>query len=151
MSINRYPGFRQFPTPLKLVIFYMGILFIGQTLTFIYKLVNGSGFAWYDFISSIAYYSLMVGLLFKRQVFRILTILWALIEILNRAFVLGLAVFSKEVMFDPFEIQMFAFHVPLSDFAWTILWSLFLLLNVAIIAVFMRSDVKSIYSKRTRV
>lgn len=131
-----------------MVIIYLGLLCIGQLTTFFYKLFTGSGIAWYALISGVAYCSLAAGLSFKRNAFRILTMLWAVVEILNRAFVLGLAVFSKEVWFDPFEIQIFMFHIPLSDSGWAILWSLFLFLNAAIIAVFMRTDIKSIYSKK---
>lgn len=142
--------FRQFPILLKLVIFYMGLLCIGQFLTFVYKFFSSSEPVWYDLISAIAYFSLAVGLLTKRRIYRILSILWALIEILNRAFVLALAVFSREIRFDPFEIKFLTFHIPLLEIEWIILWSLLLLLNVAIIAVFMRPDVKSIYSKRNQ-
>lgn len=144
-------GFRQFPTPLKLVIFYMGLLCVGQILTFLYKLFSGLGLAWYDLISGVAYLALMFGLFTKRRPYRILTMLWAFIEILNRAFVLGLAVFSRQVRFEPFAIRMFALQIPLLEFEWVILWSLLLILNVGIFVIFLRSDVKAIFSKRNLI
>jgi hypothetical protein len=150
---NRYSniGFRQFPTPLKLVMLYMGLLCLGQLVTFLFKLFNDSTFAWYDLISGIAYYSLALGLLTKRPTFRILTMLWAFIEILNRAFVLSLAVFSRQVRFEPFAIRMFALQIPLLELEWVILWSLLLALNISIFVIFLRPDVKAIFSKRNLI
>ena len=139
-------GFKQFPISLKLVAIGMGLLGLVQILTFAFKLFNGAGFAGYDLISGIAYFALMFGLITRRNIIRILTMLWALIEFLKRAFILGLVIFSKEVKFDPFEIKLFTFRLPLSDPQWIILWSLLLVIIVGIFLVLLSPRTKAVFS-----
>jgi hypothetical protein len=142
-------GFKQFPIALKLVVFCMGLLGLVQTLTLIIKLFNGTGFVLLDFISGIAYFALVIGLVTRRNSSRILAMIWAVIGFLNRAFVLGLVLFSRQVRFDPFEIKLFAFQIPLSEPQWIFLWTLLLAINAAFFLVLLRPDIKDIFSNQS--
>jgi hypothetical protein len=142
-------GFKQFPIALKLVVFCMGLLGLVQTLTLIIKLFNGTGFVLLDFISGIAYFALVIGLVTRRNSSRILAMIWAVIGFLNRAFVLGLVLFSRQVRFDPFEIKLFAFQIPLSEPQWIFLWTLLLAINTAFFLVLLRPDIKDIFSNQS--
>lgn len=139
-------GFKQFPIALKLVIFCMGLLGLVQILTLIIKLFYGTGFVWFDLISGIAYFALMIGLITRRNSSRILAMIWAVIGFLNRAFVLGLALFSRQVKFDPFEIKLFAVQIPLSDPQWIFLWTLLLFFNTGFFFVLLRPNIRAIFS-----
>jgi hypothetical protein len=140
--------FKQFPVLLKLVIYYMGFLGLIQILTLILKLFNGAGFVWFDFISGIAYFALVIGLIARYNSSRILAMLWAVIGFMNCAFVLGLVLFSRQVKFDPFEIKLFTVQIPLSDSQWLVLWSLLLVFYVCFFFVLLRPDIRAIFSAK---
>jgi hypothetical protein len=142
-------GFKQFPIALKLVVFCMGLLSLIQFLTLIIKLFNGTGFVLLDLITGTAYFALTIGLIIRHNTSRILAMLWAVIGFMNRAFVMGLVLFSRQVKFDPFQIKLFAVQIPLTDPQWIFLWTLLLVFNVAFFFVLLRSDVRAIYATGT--
>ena len=139
-------GFWQFPTLLKLVVLWIGLLCLIQFVTFFSDLFNDTGFVWVNLLYAFGYLSLTVGLITKRNNMRIWTIVWVVVGLLMRVFLLGLMLFNKQIVFGPFVFKLFSVQIPLTQAQWILSWVPLLAFNAGILFVLLRPGTKAIFS-----